>query len=68
MKPFLAAGLILVAAGAACLLFAPSAVSCITDGDSMACETIGAVILNVAGWMLLAVGASGLLSGARATR
>jgi hypothetical protein len=59
---WVAAGLF--ALGVAALIVAPQARTCMTSGDSTACETIGIIALNVAGVILLA---SGVIAFAVAT-
>ena len=46
----------LIAVGLAVLIVAPSAQSCTVDVDAGVCETIGTVILNVVGGILIAYG------------
>jgi len=58
-------GLLLVALGVVALLAAPLAQGCVVDGDSSACETIGTIVLNVAGAVLLALGGVVLVLGLR---
>ena len=55
MRHLVAAGLI--ALGLVSLLAAPLAQSCVTDGDTTACETAGVIILNVLGVCVVAAGA-----------
>jgi len=58
-------GSLLIALGVAALLVAPLVQWCVVDGDSSACETIGTIVLNVAGGVLIAVGGVFLVLGLR---
>jgi len=59
--------LLLALVGVAALLVAPAAQWCVVDGDASACETIGTIVLNVVGVVLIATGGAWALF-ARATR
>ncbi|HTE65573.1 MAG TPA: hypothetical protein VK736_04860 [Candidatus Binatia bacterium] len=67
MRPTLIASALLLAAGLACLLVAPQAVSCLSAEDTSVCETAGTIVLNVVGAMQLSVGAAPLFIGHKAT-
>jgi nitrate reductase gamma subunit len=56
-------GVLLVALGVAALLAAPLVQWCVVDGDASACETIGTIVLNVVGGVLIAVGGVVLVLG-----
>ena len=58
-------GLLLVGLGVAALLAAPLAQWCVVDGDGSACETVGTIVLNVAGAVLIALGGVALVLGLR---
>jgi hypothetical protein len=58
-------GLLLVGLGVAALILAPQAQWCVVDGDSSACETIGTIVLNGAGAVLIALGGVVLVLGLR---
>ena len=58
-------GVCLIGLGVAVLIVAPLAQSCIVGSDSRACETIGTIVLNVVGLVMIAVGGALLVVGLR---
>jgi hypothetical protein len=58
-------GVLVVGLGVGVLIVAPLAQSCVTGSDYRVCETIGTVVLNVVGLVLIAAGAVVLAVGRR---